>query len=263
MQGTREQIGCYVVSAKRAENGSDQNDGVESHFEFETFVLENEQLFQNFVARIVSNTNIEADDALQEGLERIWAEWAHWPENDGVRIRYALRALQVSTLDTVRRQHGRSGNRPQNILVDFSSNKDNGRTGLNVHALASFKKILNSTQANARDDDSVLNRSAIAEACKALKPLELKILIKVGLLGFSYKEVANRLNINTDKVAELYYETRHILRQLISHANSMGEIPERDKKQLKLLIQGDLIGRELRIALRHYEHCETCKKIVR
>lgn len=233
--------------------------------EFEEFVRIHHERLETTIGRLLKyNDFIEVEDVLQEALERMWRQWKLWPKEPAERLKYALRTLRCTAIDATRRVQGRHGRRPENILVDFQSMATNGKRSeayASSYAIADVRAAL-MREPLRKQEEAVLERKGIADACRTLTKREIKILLSIGLLGQSYQETANDLSIPVEQVAGIYLEARHLLSKLIGHAGALGELSVHDREQLSELFDGKLAGRELRVALRHYKHCTTCQRLV-
>jgi RNA polymerase sigma factor (sigma-70 family) len=230
---------------------------------FEAFVQQHAGLLRNYMAGQVAGSNVNAEDALQEGLVRIWREWEGWPGDHEEQLRYAQRALRCAAVDAIRREHGRDGARPQTLSVDFQLAEagggiDNGH--ISDPALAALGLALAEQAAEQRDDERFVERGVLVGALVALKPLERRVVWELAREQRSYKEVATELGITPMKVRDVFFEARALLRTLIAHADG-SNISRAERAQLFDLLDGELKGREKRIAQRHLDSCEACQRL--
>jgi RNA polymerase sigma factor (sigma-70 family) len=230
---------------------------------FERFVAAHTGLLRKYMAGQISGSSVGLEDALQEGLMRIWREWDGWPADEQEQLRYAQRALKCAAVDAIRREHGRDGNRPATIPVDFQlaeagGGVENGQ--ISDTALAAVGLTLAEQAAERRDDDRFVERGVLVGALVALSPLERRVVWELAREGRSYDEVAAELQIKVAKVRDTFFEARQLLRSLIAHADG-SSVPRGERAQLFALLDGELKGRDKRIAQRHLDNCAACQRL--
>src|SRR4051794_15387915 len=88
--------------------------------DFDAFVAQHETLLRRVVAAKLRDAPNDVDDALQEGLVRIWREFPAWPEDRSERLRYASRTLAQASYDVLRKRWGHDlQRRGAEVVVDF------------------------------------------------------------------------------------------------------------------------------------------------
>lgn len=231
---------------------------------FEQFVAEHTGLLRKYMAGQLSGAaNVSLEDALQEGLVRIWKEWDSWPADAEQRLRYAQRALKCAAIDAVRRQYGRDGTRPQDVAVDFALAEAGGAVEggrITDTTLAALGLALAEQAHERRYDTRLVERNVLVAALVALKPLERRVVWELAHEGRSHKELADELGITAMKVRDTFFEARALLRTLIAHADG-SDVPRKERARLFALLDGELRGRERRMAQRHLDHCPACQRL--
>ncbi len=229
---------------------------------FQAFVDRNHHLFSDYVARRLSGPHSSsAEDALQEGLVRIWREWDEWPTDPDERMRFAHQALRIAALEAIRKRTGRDGSpRAGEITVDFADlhGHASGRPGAGLLARDLGRAI--AEQSMVKDQIAYLEKASLIAAIATLTDLEQRVLFLTAQ-GDDCKQIARDLHVTHQQAREALMRARRLCRMLIEHADGQ----KVDEKEAKLLWQyrdGQLSGKRARELKRHIEHCTACQRLL-
>lgn len=235
----------------------------EHHASFEAFVDRHRHFMADFVrGQLTAAHRGDAEDALQQGLERLWKEWPDFPKDPGERQRYMKRALRLAALDIVRAREKRSGTPIREIATDYAdldTTQDLGASA--VELVKELGRIIARDSIDpASDRDERADRSILIAAFAALDERQRVIL---GRTAFGEKagEIGKDLGLRPQHVREQLMRARRVVRSLIEHA--AGPTLRADEaKRLWQYRDGKLTGKPKRDIARHVKHCATCQRLL-
>lgn len=232
------------------------------HSAFRAFVDANYFLFADYVARRLNGPHAgAAEDALQEGLIKIWNEWDEWPTDESERIRFARQALRIAALEAIRKRTGRDGSpRAGEIVVDFADLDGHARPAPAAEQLARDLGKAIAAQSLVKDQLAFLEKASLVAAIATLSDLEQRVLFKTAQ-GDDCKEIATDLGVTHQQAREALMRARRLSRMLIEHADGQ-KVSEQEAKLLWQYADGQLSGKRARELKRHIEHCTACQRLL-
>lgn len=232
------------------------------HAAFQAFVDQNHHLFSDYVARRLNGPHAgAAEDALQEGLIKIWNEWDEWPTDESERIRFARQALRIAALEAIRRRTGRDGSpRAGEIVVDFADLDGTARPAPAAEQLARDLGRAIAAQSMVKDQLAFLEKASLVAAIATLTDLEQRVLFKTAQ-GDDCKEIAADLGVTHQQTREALMRARRLCRMLIEHADGQ-KVAEKEAKLLWQYADGQLSGKRARELKRHIDHCTACQRLL-
>lgn len=242
---------------------------------YERFVTEHDQVLRRYVAGKLRGLPNDVDDALQEGLVRIWRQYHDWPADlsPGQRLAYAYKLLSHASDDALRRRFGRDGKsaRREDHVIDFRAidedSDDSPRAGIVGQVrehLAQMNRELDADDADA--DDEVLERrsAALHAALAALTPLQQQVFFAHhrGGCDRNGKEVAAELSISHQKARTEYMEARAIVGPLFAHALAP-DLATEERDRILAYSSGEMTNwRDKARMKRHLAHCAKCRALL-
>lgn len=235
----------------------------EHHASFEAFVDRHRHFMADFVrGQLTPAYRGDAEDALQQGLERLWKEWPDFPKDPGERQRYMKRALRLAALDIVRAREKRSNTPIREVATDFSdldSTQDLG--GSAVELVRELGRVIARDSLDlASDRDERADRTILIAAFAALDDRQRLILGRTAF-GDNASVIAKDLGMRPQHVREQLMHARRLVRSLIEHA--AGPTLRADEaKRLWDYRDGKITGKPKRDIARHVKHCATCQRLL-
>lgn len=232
------------------------------HAAFQAFVDQNRHLFVDYIQRRLNGPHSSAaEDALQEGLIKIWNEWAEWPTDEGERIRFARQSLRIAALEAIRRRVGRDGSpRAGEIVVDFDDLDGPAASAPSAEALARDLGRAIAEQSLVKDQFDYLEKASLVAAIATLTDLEQRALFMTAR-GDDCKEIAADLGVSHQQAREALMRARRLCRMLIEHADGQ-KVSAKEAKLLWQYRDGQLSGKRARELKRHIDHCTACQRLL-
>lgn len=229
---------------------------------FQLFVDENRHLFTDYIQRRLDGPHKNAaEDALQEGLMKIWSEWDDWPQDPEQQIRFARQSLKFAALETVRKRTGRDGSpRAGEVTVDFNSVENPIPSTPSADRLARELGRAIAEGSLVKDQIGYLEKASLVAAIATLTDLEQRVLFMTAR-GDDCREIADDLGVTHQQTREALMRARRLCRMLIEHADGEKLTPQ----EAQLLWQykdGELSGKRARELKRHVEYCSACKRLL-
>jgi DNA-directed RNA polymerase specialized sigma24 family protein len=244
---------------------------------YEEFVRLHADEFRRYLSTVLGRAaeerggRVAVDDALQEGLLRIHAEW---PEllhvRDEERDRRLYRCLRDAAGEALRAEHGRRehrGQRPRIVTVDFGALHDSSDTQpmadreLTAAVLGAMARELAGDQRDA-EARAMLDRAVLMAGLRALTEREAVVLIASDYLGYDQHQLAERLGLGFAPMRRELFDARNIFYAVVRHAAGI-EVEQEERARLAAYLAGELTGRERWVAGRHLRHCEACQALER
>lgn len=229
---------------------------------FAQFVDSNRHLFVDYVQRRLDGRHsCAAEDALQEGLIKIWNEWEHWPADETERIRFARQALRLAAFDAIRRHTGRDDSpRAGEINVDFTVLNYANLDSPAAEGLIQDLGRAIAEQSMVKDQLVYLERASLIAAIATLTDLEQRVLFMTAR-GDDCKEIAADLGVTHQQTREALMRARRLCRMLIEHADGQ-KVSDKEAKMLWQYSDGQLSGKRARELKRHVDHCTACQRLL-
>lgn len=227
--------------------------------EFAQFVSQQEPILRTIVVRKLGDVTSDVDDALQEGLIRVWRDFHSWPEDRATRTAYAGRLLQQASMDVLRKRFGRKLQRKgQELRVNFSA--VDGWDDMEEVLVQLWYKVHGEVE---EPEEFERRWEAFRSMLPALKPIERAVLLAHHPAGRNRKskEVAERLGITHGQARQHYMEAMAILRPLLSHALAP-ELEDEEAARVLDYKAGVMTDKRQRGRMkRHLKHCEPCRAL--
>jgi len=229
---------------------------------FQLFVDENRHLFVDYIQRRLDGPHKNAaEDALQEGLLKIWHEWEDWPEDREQQIRFARQSLKFAALEAVRKRTGRDGSpRAGEIVVDFSAVDTPVASTPSAERLARDLGRAIAEGSLVKDQIGYLEKASLVAAIATLTDLEQRVLFMTAR-GDDCKEIAEDLGVTHQQTREALMRARRLCRMLIEHADGE-KVSDKEAELLWQYRDGQLSGKRARELKRHVQHCTACQRLI-
>lgn len=236
--------------------------GRSNQLAFQLFVDENRHLFVDYIQRRLDGPHKNAaEDALQEGLLKIWHEWDDWPEDREQQIRFARQSLKFAALEAVRKRTGRDGSpRAGAVVVDFTNVDTSVASTPSAERLARDLGRAIAEGSLVKDQIGYLEKASLVAAIATLTDLEQRVLFMTAR-GDDCKEIAEDLGVTHQQTREALMRARRLCRMLIEHADG-AKVSEKEAQLLWQYRDGQLSGKRARELKRHVEHCTACQRLI-
>jgi RNA polymerase sigma factor (sigma-70 family) len=233
--------------------------------DFATFVAAHGELLRTYAESLVRTSTVDADDALQEGLVKLWREQAAHglPESPDDRLRYARKVIRSAAVDLIRRKHHtRTAGGDREWVFDLHgvdtlySDGEGSYSNADVLGVAAALE----REASPAVDDQVLSNRILVEALAKLGELEYDVIVR--LWGDQrYKEIAAELGVTEAQVNNAAFRARTLLVGLIEHASKI-DLDADERDQLVALLNGEIADRKKRAAAQaHLDNCPLCQHV--
>lgn len=229
---------------------------------FQLFVDENRHLFTDYIQRRLDGPHKNAaEDALQEGLMKIWNQWEDWPTDPEQQIRFARQSLKFAALEAVRKRTGRDGSpRAGEVVVDFQDLDSPLPKTLAAERLARDLGRAIAEGSLVKDQIGYLEKASLVAAIATLTDLEQRVLFMTAR-GDDCKEIAEDLGVTHQQTREALMRARRLCRMLIEHADGQ-KVSEKEARLLWQYRDGELSGKRARELKRHVAHCTACQRLI-
>jgi len=242
---------------------------------FETFYDSHVREFASFLTRFLGSDaeehggRLSIEDALQTGAMRIYNEWPTMRDiAPAERDRYAYRCLRSAVLDALRSEYGRRGGdtaRPWVSAYDFTA-LDEDEEDLPAReremTAAVLGAIARSVAEDRTDERAMLDRAVLLAGLRVLTAREATVLVAVDGDGANQRALAERLGIDPGTVYEALFNARKLFYSIVRHAAGI-EVDDEERARLYAYEDGELKGKEKRLARRHLRHCQSCQALLR
>lgn len=242
---------------------------VDADRDFAEFVSTHEDDLRSIVAHRLRDLPDDVDDALQEGLMRIWREFPSFPSDPKRRTAYAGQLLNRASIDLVRGRFGRHMQRRDQHVRYEPEALDRPGEAEREQVLVDLQRVLDRMQAELAGDEAgseELERrlEALRLMFPALKPLERDVLLAHHPAGGNRRspEVAKRLGLTHSQVRQLYMEAMATLRPLLAHALAPGLDADEAGRVLDYTAGTMTDKRQRGRMKRHLKHCAACRALV-
>ena len=244
---------------------------------YEEFVRLHAEEFRRYLSTVLGRAaegrggRVAVDDALQEGLLRIHAEWPELLQaRDEERERRLYRCLRDAAGEALRAEHGRRGHRgqrPRIVTIDFGALHDSSDAQpmadreLTAAVLGAMARELVSDRRDA-EARAMLDRAVLMAGLRALTEREAVVLIAADYLGYDQHQLAERLGMGFAPMRRELFDARNLFYTVVRHAAGI-EVEQEERARLVAYLAGELRGRERWVAGRHLRHCEACQALER
>lgn len=242
---------------------------VDADRDFAEFVSRHEGDLRSIVAHRLRDLPDDVDDALQEGLMRIWREFPSFPSDPKRRTAYAGQLLNRASIDLVRGRFGRHMQRRDQHVRYEPEALDRPGEAEREQVLVDLQRVLDRMQAELAGDEAgseELERrlEALRLMFPALKPLERDVLLAHHPAGGNRRspEVAKRLGLTHSQVRQLYMEAMATLRPLLAHALAPGLDADEAGRVLDYTAGTMTDKRQRGRMKRHLKHCAACRALI-
>lgn len=221
------------------------------------------------VARRLLDSPDDVEDALQEGLVRIWREFATFPEDPDRRVAYAGQIVNRASIDLVRRKWGRNLQRRRGeVMVDFTAIERSSSVEpepVVTELQRIFRRMSDLDDPDTDSDELHRRLVALKTMLPALKPIELDVLLAHHPAGANRKstEVALHLGITHGQARQHYMEAMAILRPLLAHVLAPS-LPADEAERVLDYTAGVMTDKRQRGRMkRHLQHCTACRALAK
>jgi DNA-directed RNA polymerase specialized sigma24 family protein len=244
---------------------------------YEEFVRLHAEEFRRYLSTVLGRAaedrggRVAVDDALQEGLLRIHAEWPELLQvRDEERDRRLYRCLRDAAGEALRAEHGRRehrGQRPRIVSVDFGALHDSSDAQpmadreLTAAVLGAMARELAGDRRDA-EARAMLDRAVLMAGLRALTEREAVVLIAADYLGYDQHQLAERLGMGFAPMRRELFDARNLFYTVVRHAAGI-EVEQEERARLVAYLAGELTGKERWVAGRHLRHCEACQALER